>query len=64
MMNPDVVTWQRPFEGFVKLNVDAAFHEDQGSGATAAVIRTRQVTSLRVLATSFHMWLMQIWWKP
>ena len=31
--------WTLPNSGFVKVNVDAAFHADCGSGATAAVIR-------------------------
>jgi hypothetical protein len=36
---PDVVSWQQPFEGFGKLNVDAAFHAEQGTGATVTLIR-------------------------
>ena len=34
--------WERPADGFVKLNVDAAFSVDQGRGATGAVIRDDQ----------------------
>ena len=31
--------WKRPEARHVKLNVDASFHADEGSGATAAVLR-------------------------
>ena len=31
--------WFKPNPRFVKLNVDASFHLDEGTGATAAVIR-------------------------
>ena len=31
--------WKRPETRFVKLNVDASYHSDEGSGATTAVIR-------------------------
>lgn len=34
--------WERPGEGFVKLNIDAAFSVEEGSGATGAVIRDDQ----------------------
>jgi hypothetical protein len=34
--SPDGAFWQRPCEGFVKLNVDDV---DQGPEATAAIIR-------------------------
>lgn len=39
-MTPNAqVKWSKPNPGFVKLNVDASFHADEGAGATAAVIR-------------------------
>lgn len=31
--------WQKPLEGNLKINVDAAFDEDSGTGATGAIIR-------------------------
>ena len=31
--------WKRPDPKFVKVNVDAAFYQDAGAGATAAIIR-------------------------
>jgi hypothetical protein len=31
--------WKKPREEFVKLNVDAGFNADQGSGSTGAIIR-------------------------
>ena len=33
------VRWERPAMGVLKLNVDASYHADEGSGATGAVIR-------------------------
>ena len=31
--------WKRPDPKFAKVNVDAAFYQDAGAGATAAIIR-------------------------
>lgn len=31
--------WKRPEARFIKVNVDASYHEEEGSGATAAIIR-------------------------
>ena len=31
--------WSQPPEGVIKLNVDAAFHQDTGTGGTGAVLR-------------------------
>ena len=33
------VRWERPAMGVLKLNVDASYHSNEGSGATGAVIR-------------------------
>lgn len=30
---------RNPSEGYVKLNVDAAFNDDQGTGASGAILR-------------------------
>ncbi|KAI5002086.1 hypothetical protein ZWY2020_026736 [Hordeum vulgare] len=31
--------WKRPEARFIKLNVDASFHSDEGSGSTAGILR-------------------------
>ena len=32
-------TWRKPDPKFVKVNVDASFHLEEGTGATSAIIR-------------------------
>jgi hypothetical protein len=34
--------WVKPKEGYMKLNVDASFHLDRGTGATGSIIRDEQ----------------------
>jgi ribonuclease HI len=37
--NSETVKWLKPDPRYIKLNVDAAYHEDQRAGATGAVLR-------------------------
>lgn len=42
VVTPEPASWSRPEEGFVKINIDAAFHEVVGRGAWGCVARSDQ----------------------
>jgi ribonuclease HI len=46
--------WTRPDPKFVKLNVDASYHSDDGMGATAAVLRDEKGVFIAAQCRFYH----------
>jgi hypothetical protein len=57
----DAIAWTRPAPHQVKVNVDAAYHEDEHAGAIGVVLRDYQGNFLAQKVVIFHMCTQQLW---